>query len=329
MGSEMCIRDRVVTRLLSRWQMREVSACFSAWCDDVQSAHMRAHSAICRSVSVVTSDAEGHVGAESVAQYRVGQIVEVFETRLVKGRLRGRTAEGWVWYVLENGVVQLEEMSREEIQRVRTEQAVRKAAFKIQNAKVASAFDAWTSFASSSKRMRYVAGRVVLRMQQGVLAGALGGWSEYVAWSVRSKGIVDRMLLKWTQQGLARALLSWREWTVASNQRKRGLRKAVLRMEHAGMSSAFDTWRTWTASTTQLRSSASRVVARLRNSALLGAYGRWCEYWEKCRLVRRVTTRMSNMRTSRSIQRWLEAVDMWIAERQSADTEASLSLIHI
>ena len=98
---------RVVTRLLSRWQMREVSACFSAWCDDVQSAHMRAHSAICRSVSVVTSDAEGHVGAESVAQYRVGQIVEVFETRLVKGRLRGRTAEGWVWYVLELSLIHI------------------------------------------------------------------------------------------------------------------------------------------------------------------------------------------------------------------------------
>ena len=139
-----------------------------------------------------------------------------FGRGLGKGGLRGGTAEGWVWYVLENGVVQLGEMGLGEVQRVRAEQAVRKAAFKLQNAQVASAFDAWTSFASSSKRMRYVAGRVVLRMQQGALAGALGGWSEYVAWSVRSKGIMDRMLLKWTQQGLARALLSWREWTVAT-----------------------------------------------------------------------------------------------------------------
>ena len=95
-----------------------------------------------------------------------------------------------VWYVLENGVVQLEELSADELERVRSEQVLRKAAARIHHAKTSSAFEAWSDYTSTLKRMRYVTRRVIGRMQQGMLAGAYVGWSEYVSWSVRSKGIV-------------------------------------------------------------------------------------------------------------------------------------------
>ena len=254
------VRSRkIVTRMVSRWKMQELSACFMSWCDDVRSSNMRVHTAICRSVAVVTSDPMGGP-ADTIARYRIGRIVEVFETRLVGGRLRARTADGWVWYVLENGVVQLEELSSDDLDQVRADQALRKAALKMHHAKASSAFEAWHDYTTTTKRMRYVAGRVVGRMQQGQLAGAFSGWSEYVSWSIRSKGIVERMLLKLTQLGQLKALSSWHEWTVESNARKHGLRQAVRRMERAGVSSAFDAWKHWSVESRTLRSAASRVV---------------------------------------------------------------------
>ncbi|MEC8731211.1 MAG: hypothetical protein VXX66_10430, partial [Actinomycetota bacterium] len=116
------VRSRkIVSRMLSRWQMKEVSACFVAWCDDVRSSHLRVHTVICRSAAIVTSDPSGHARAEAVTEYPVGRVMEILETRLVGGRLRARTADGWVWYVLENGVVQLEELSSDELDRIRSE----------------------------------------------------------------------------------------------------------------------------------------------------------------------------------------------------------------
>eukprot|EP01045_Picozoa_sp_COSAG04_P048601 COSAG04_NODE_18733_length_433_cov_20.113772_1_plen_93_part_01 len=79
-------------------------------------------------------------------------------------------------------LARIREELHEEAERNR-EAAMRKVVAKIQHTRCGTALTAWMAFAQSSKRMRYVAGRVVLRMQQGVLAGALGGWSEYVAWS--------------------------------------------------------------------------------------------------------------------------------------------------
>jgi Ca2+-binding EF-hand superfamily protein len=58
---------------------------------------LRGHTAICCCVAQVTSDPEGR--AETETRYPDGCIVEVLETRLVDGRLRARTAHGWVWYV--------------------------------------------------------------------------------------------------------------------------------------------------------------------------------------------------------------------------------------
>ena len=225
------VRSRkIVSRMLSRWQMKEVSACFVAWCDDVRSSHLRVHTVICRSAAIVTSDPSGHARAEAVTEYPVGRVMEILETRLVGGRLRARTADGWVWYVLENGVVQLEELSSDELDRIRSEAVLRRAAAKIHHAKTSSAFEAWSDYASTCKRMRYVSRRVIGRMQQGTLAGAFSGWSEYVSWSVRSKGIVERMLLKLCQLELLKALSSWHAWTAESNARKHGLRQAVRRM---------------------------------------------------------------------------------------------------
>ena len=200
--------------------MKELAGCFEAWCEDVRLGHMRVHTAICRSVAVVTSDPAGDARAEVVTQYPVGRVVEVLETLLVGGRLRARTADGWVWYVLDNGTVQLEELSPDELARVRTEHVLRKAAGRMTHAKTSSAFEAWSDHASTLKRLRYVTTRVIGRMQHGMLAGAFSGWSEYVSWSVRSKGIVERMLLKLTQLGLLKAVRSWRAWTVESNARK-------------------------------------------------------------------------------------------------------------
>ena len=187
---------KIVGRMLSRWQMKEVAGCFEAWCEDVRLSHMRVHTAICRSVAVVTSDRTGHARADVVTQYPVGRVVEILETRLVGGRLRALTTDGWAWYVLENGTVQLEELSLDDLDRVRSEQVLRKAAARITHAKTSSAFEAWSEYASTLIRMRYVTTRVIGRMQHGMLGGAFSGWSEYVSWSVRSKGILDRMLLK-------------------------------------------------------------------------------------------------------------------------------------
>ena len=135
------------------------------------------------------------------------------------------------------------------------------------------------------------------------------------------------MLLKLTQLGLLKALRSWHEWTVQSNARKHGLRQAVRRMERAGITSAFDAWRSMVDEASRLAAAASRVVSRLRNASLASAYGRWCEYWSQCRLVRRVATRISNLRMSQSFVCWVEAVEVAISSREQSDASQALAML--
>ena len=135
----------------------------------------------------VTRDPFGSSTSRVVAQYNAGQIVEVLETRRIGDRIRGRTNAGWIWYTLEDGTVQLDELSAEEMHALRAEQLLRKAVCKLQHAKSEAAFAAWQAHALSSRQMRYIARRVICRMQRGLLAGAWQAWREFTGWSVRSK----------------------------------------------------------------------------------------------------------------------------------------------
>ena len=89
--------------------MRELSSSFFAWCDLADRSYRRPRSAVCHTAAVLTADPDGWPEAAPVSRCRVGEIVDVLETRLVRGRLRARTSAGWLWYKLDDGEMQLSE----------------------------------------------------------------------------------------------------------------------------------------------------------------------------------------------------------------------------
>ena len=134
----------------------------------------------------------------------------MLETRRIGRRTRGLTSAGWVWYTLENGVVQLDELSAEELRAVRTEQLTRKAVSKLKHAQSAAAIAAWRAHTLTARQMHRTARRVVCYLQRGALGRALQSWREFAMRSVQSKLLVGRMLTRLSQRSVVRALRSWR-----------------------------------------------------------------------------------------------------------------------
>ena len=66
---------KTVGRVLSRWRLKSLSACISAWRDKVQDTHHHVRSAVCRTAAVVTADRDGSAVVSVSARYRVGEIV--------------------------------------------------------------------------------------------------------------------------------------------------------------------------------------------------------------------------------------------------------------
>ena len=165
--------------------MLRVSACFEAWCEHVDSTHRRARPAVCRTTVAITRDPFGSSASRVVAEYSAGRIIEVLETRRIGRRTRGLTSAGWVWYTLENGVVQLDELSAEELRAVRTEQLTRKAVSKLKHAQSAAAIAAWRAHTLTARQMHRTARRVVCYLQRGALGRALQSWREFAMRSVQ------------------------------------------------------------------------------------------------------------------------------------------------
>ena len=90
---------------------------------------------------------------------------------------RGLTDAGWVWYTLENGDVQLDDLSAEETHQLQAEQLIRKAVSKLMHVKSGAAFAGNTLAVVTTDAPPCQA--VICHMQRSLLAGAWQSWCEF------------------------------------------------------------------------------------------------------------------------------------------------------
>eukprot|EP01047_Picozoa_sp_COSAG01_P141770 COSAG01_NODE_72873_length_251_cov_5.256579_1_plen_83_part_11 len=62
----------------------------------------------------------------------------------------------------------------------------------------------------------------------------------------------------------------------------------------------------------------------MQHVAYVGSFARWAEFCEEKRRLRRVTSRLTNVRASRALSAWMDAVDMWQSEREESEHQSRL-----